>query len=788
MEAEAHTASQEVVFTPGRVYLHHTRRKQLMRFICIDEVRDQLIFKLVEAKWNKVERLAVEFRRDNALKLGRCGKLVEEKDYIRPPYLSLSDEELKQNSGKDLEAATAWLKARDDAHQLIQDLVGADDCPLHERTALLVAAYSPATATGVVNAHAKKLGVKPLVLKRLLHKYAWFGFDKNALLNLDPFKGRTGPFVKKYQLKPGPNNAAVELYGERYRGRARTRKDITIFELALETFYVGRHMTLTETYEAMLDHYYYQANQTGFFPIRRGKVPTFSQFSRSARILIGRLGLEAKRAGHKDGKEKVARRGHDTSIGREVGDVFDLDGTPFNKELVSTYKVDGKAFNIGKATAIVVFDRGSKKAVGWHVYVGSESWKEGYRLALFCALTSKTERLKWLQIDAPNAWLDNENIVPGFAYVDGGPGASKKGQAALARLVIDFFRAPPDTPYWKPTVEGGQRIAQDGQAHDGGAYKRTNDAVDKDAKRKATLYAKDTVWTLERKLVLGLIKYNRKQRNNARLTLEMRKAGVRPSPEAMFSWGVAEMGGVQKRHLREADVYEALIDHDKAEVTINGISKFSGRYQSDRLLAYRTFVGKNVNVDIMYHPLRPSEMYWRTPDGAIDRLVRDEDDDRDLGQASVHDITEYNKRMLALGIVERHNSRPGNMLTRRQRDLVASTAGVKPKQQRKSATNNVGVARGLEAGHHQGTRPYDRPENHALHLAAGGPPSCAGPASTQQAPDSVPAAPPAPSEQELPAPGAAPTFSQSRFPSGVQPPGRVRTADLFALSRKKQGI
>lgn len=516
-----------------------------------------------------------------------------------------------------------------------------------------------------------------------------------------------------------------------------------------------------------------------------GKVPTFRQFSRAARILIARLGLEAKRAGHKDGKEKVARRGHDTGIGREVGDVFDLDGTPFNKELVSTYKVDGKAFNIGKATAIVVFDRGSKKAVGWHVYVGSESWKEGYRLALFCALTSKTERLKWLQIDDPNAWPDHENIVPGFVYVDGGPGASKKGQAALARLVIDFFRAPPDTPYWKPTVEGGQRIAQDGQAHDGGAYKRTSDAVDKDAKRKATLYAKDTVWTLERKLVLGLIKYNRKLRNNARLTLEMRKAGVRRSPEAMFSWGVAAMGGVQKRLLREADVYEALLDHDEAEVTINGISKFSGRYQSDRLLAYRTLVGKNVNVDIMYHPLRPAEMYWRTPDGAIDRLMRDEDDDRDLGQASVHDITEYNKRMLALGIVERHNSRPGNMLTRRQRDLVASTAGVKPKQQRKSATTNVGVARGLEAGHHQGTRPYDRPENHAPHLAAGGPPPSAAPAPTQQAPDSGPAAPPAPSEPALPAPSAAPAFSQSRLPKGPQPPGRVRTADLFALSRKQ---
>lgn len=754
-----------------------------MRFICADEARDQLLFKLVEETWDKVEKCAVAMSRKKADELGRSGKLVAEDDYVRPRYLSFSDEQLKQQSRKEPDAATAWLGERDKAHALIKELVGDDDRPLEERSEMLVAAYSPATSSGIVNAHAKKMGVKPLVLKRLLHKYAWFGLDKNALLNRDPFKGQTGPFVKRYQLKPGPDNAAVEVFGEKYRGRARTRKDITIFQLALEDFFVGRHMTLAETYEAMLDHHYYQANQQGFFPIRRGKVPTFRQFSRAARILIARLGLDAKRAGHKDGKEMKERRGRDTDIGRQVGDVYDLDGTPFNKELVSTYKVDGKAFNIGKATAIVVFDRASKKAVGWHVYVGNESWKEGYRLALFCALTSKAERLKWLKIDDPRAWADHENIVPGFVYVDGGPGASKSGQAALERLVIDFFRAPPDTPYWKPSVEGGLRIAQDGQAHDGGAYKRTNEAVDKEAKRKATLYATDTVWKLERKLVLDLIRYNRKLRKNARMTFEMRQAGVRPSPEAMFSWAVARMGGVQKRLLREADVYEALLDHDDAEVTLNGVSKFNGRYRSDRLLAYRTLVGRNVKVNIMYHPLRPAEMYWRTPDGVVDRIVRDEQDDEDLGQASIHDIAEYNKRMLALGIVERHNSRPGNMLTRRQREQLASTAGIPPKRQRKSATKNVGVARGLEAEHHQGTRPYDRPQNHAPHLAtspAGGAPASQPPSGAGSAPKSGDSAMASSANGHLPA------SSQLRSAQGSPPSsGRVRTADLFALSRQQ---
>lgn len=760
MGGELPTQSGAPVLTPGRVYLHHSRRKELLRLICIDAGRGQLIFKIVKSKWDRVEKFAKEMELDRALTLVRAGKLVEEPDYIRPSYLSLEDDKLKQLSGKTPEAAAAWLKARDDNYVLIRDLVEHDD-PFKDRSNLLALAYSPLTCSAIVNAHAERVGVSPLVIKRLLHKYAWFGLDKNALLNRDPFKGRTDAFATKYKAKPGPPNAAVKLFGEKYRGRARARKDLTIILMALDLYYVSLHMTLTETYEAMLKHFYFQANQYGLFPIRRGKAPTFRQFTNAAQKISAKLNLEVKRDGHKDGKEKQGRRGHDTDIADAVADVFDIDGTPFNKELVSTYKVDGKTFNTGKATALVIFDRRSKKGVGWHVYVGAENWKEGYRLALFCALTSKNEHLKWLEIDDPTAWPDDENIVPSFVYVDGGPGASKKGQDALSRLLIDFFRAPPDTPYWKPMVEGGQRILQDAQAHDGGGYKRTNDAVDKDFKRKAKLYANDTVWELERKLVLDLIRYNRKRHSEAKLTFEMKAEGVRPTPEAIFSWGVKKMGGVQKRRLLESDVYEALLDHQQAEVTINGVFLLSSRYQSMRLAAYRNYVGKNVKIGVMSHPLRPREVYWRTPDGVIDRLERDEEGNRNFGLGSAHDITEYHKRMLAAAIVESHNTRPKNVLSNRQCDQILRAAGVKPKQQRKTATGNASILRAIEAIQQQATRPYDRPERNAPHLTEA----------------------PLPLEDTtMPNPATSnPTGAVSK-PAAIR---RGRTADLFELRRQQ---
>lgn len=775
MNGDAPERFAEVVFTPGRVYMHRSRRKQLLRLICFDAVRDTLIFKLAQQKWDKFGKPAVELERKRARTLARKGKLLEESDYIRPSYLSLNDEQLKKESRKTNDDAMTWLKTRDEAYALIKDLVSHDD-PLQDRSDLLVAAYSPLTCVAVVRAHAKKMGVKPIVIRRLLHKYAWFGLDKNALLHRDQFKGRTGAFVKEYAAKPGPHNAAVKLFGEKYRGRARTKKDVGVFLTALELFYTGRHMTLTETYEAMLEHFYFQANQSGLFPIRPDKIPTFRQFSNAAQELIVNFDLKARRAGHKDGRERQERRGYDVDIAAEVGDVFDIDGTPFNKELVSTYKVDGKAFNIGKATALVLFDRRSKKGVGWHVYVGTENWKEGYRLALFCALTSKKEHLKWLEIDDFNAWRDEENIIPSFVYVDGGPGASNKGQAALKRLSVDFFRAPPDTPYWKPTVEGGQRILQDAQAQDCGGYKRTNDAVDKEAKRKAKLYAKETVWQVERKLVLSLIKYNRRRCGDEKLTFEMKRDGVRPTPEAIFSWGVERMGGVQKRRLLDSDVYEALLDHEEHNVTVNGAALLGARYQSARLRAYRNSVGKNLKIQIMYHPLRAREVYWRTQDGVIDRLERDKQGNRNVGLGSVHDLTEYHRRMLASGIVEKYKSRSRNVLSRRQEEQLLRVAGAKPKRQRKTVSNNATVMRALEAGHHQATRPYDRPEKNAPHLVD---------TLSLAAQDAAPGGSSVPLPSALSSEGAPIPTSTLDITGKTKPAGRLHTADLFELRRQQ---
>ena len=788
MVADAHGDERlsNFVFAVGRMYLQLGRRKQLLRFLAHDELHDELLFKLVAPKWDNMEKNAIAIRRLDALRLADLGKLVEMEDYVRPSYLSDSDEKLKEWSRKSTNGAQQWMDARDVAYERIKWIVEPEGTS-GDRNALLAAAYSPRTTRAVVNQRAEELGVKPLVIKRLLHKYAWFGLAKNALLNLDPFKGRTALFSKKYESKPGPKNSAEKVFGPKYRGRPRKRKDLTIFLIALTDYYVAMHMTLKDTFDAMVSTHYRQRNQSGSYAIRGSCVPTFRQFEQAARHLCRVYDLKAKRAGHKDGKEMVERTGHDTDLAPAVGDVYDMDGTPFNKELVSVFKIDGKQFNIRKATLIVVFDRRSKKAVGWHIFIGDEDWKEGYRLALFCALTSKVPRLKWLGMDSPEAlatWPDQENIVPEFVYVDGGPGASKTAREAFDALEIDFYKAAPDTPYWKPSVEGGQKILQEAQAYDGGGYKRTSTAVDRDAKRKATLFAKDTVQDLERKLVAKLVSYNMTLRPKMRMPAEARVDGAHASPHGLFSWGVSKLGGVRKRLLHQADIYERLLSRGEWTATKDGIHAFRGTYQSERLRAYRHVMGKNIRVAVLYHPLRPDEVYWRTPDGVLDPLTRTMDSLREYGKATLVELEEYTQHMSAIAIVQRHKSRPANVLSVRQRKLILNAdpeVPRKPIQQRKATTKDTAATRKLDKALHQSTRPFDRPECLAPELVQATP-LAAFVASVKGGVSASPACMAEPSTTEVLSPVAvlAPVEKQESRP------GRKSTADMF-LERRNRG-
>ncbi len=706
-------------FIPKCLYEEDFGQRRLLRFICDAPGGDRLLFKVVARKWNKVAAGAIALPTQATAELLTSHELKMIPECLHSPYMAMNDSQLlaeRDGDRRSLDEKRAWVAERKQQFGLIEALVTDARLPF---------TYDPESAGTVLREHSEATGVSVQMLRRLLHKYAWYGLEENALLKRYEDRGRTGEVAREYKSKTGrPNATQVLGMGPELAGVNVTARDKEIFELAIKKYYVRQDLSHRETYERMLDEWYTRSNQHGRFLISAAKVPTFEAFYKHAQEIVRRNQWEKVKAGHKDGQEMGPSRGNDRDISGRVGRVFDADGTPFNKELtvVSFNRESGEKhhLNIGKGTLIVIYDRDSKKAVGWHFYTGEENWKEGYRLALFCALTSKREHLKYLGIDDEDAFPDDENIKPQFFYADGGPGASLAAIDALERIRISTFVGPPDTPYWKATVEGGVGRSQHAQSRKPGGYKRTNRARDKERKRIAKLTAVDSAWQTERDIVLELIKYNKALSKRHLLTYEMKLAGVPPSSNDIFSWSVQNMGDANQRVLNEAVVYMALLTRDKRQVTDDGISFLKNQYRSTRLLEERVLRGKSFIAEFAYHPNRPHEIYWITPEGTLDRLVRDDASVKAHGKMSFDEIELYELKLNAEAVAalaaSKAPKKKKSTVAGSQLQNLREAAGLGNKKVRGKPTANEDGVRKITAAVTRAESSYDKPEAHAPHL------------------------------------------------------------------------
>ena len=323
----------ELFFHMGGLYEKPVGSSKYFRVIVVDEANQVLVVKAVSMKWDKVERAAKEVSLPDWMELARRKKLIRHEECICPEFLLLSDEELKLTSTTSWPKTEQWLKKRDVDYALIEELVDVPDGTAQRsaaRAERLLLTFSKRTHAASVNAQALAKNVKPIVIRRLLHRFVWFGMTKNAMLSRDAFKGTSDKNFRFSKNKTGrPNSALVTGRSSQNEGRNVTQKDIHIFTEVLETVHIQGDMNLMRTYDEMKNRYM-QENQHGVSKIRRSRIPTWGQFRYHARKIVTLLKMKADKAGDKDGKELRERRGYDTDISGGVGQVYDSDATPFN--------------------------------------------------------------------------------------------------------------------------------------------------------------------------------------------------------------------------------------------------------------------------------------------------------------------------------------------------------------------------------------------------------------------------------------------------------------------------
>ncbi|GAO26485.1 LPXTG-domain-containing protein cell wall anchor domain [Alicycliphilus sp. B1] len=785
------TQPNGILLRVGALYLHHTRGKKLLRLIAQDG--EELLFKEVALKWSQVPTPVLQWQREPTLELRRS-RLEEVPEQIRPDFMAWSDEELtlkfeSSRRGVDIDRNRAWIAKRKEDFDKVKGLVGAET---------MFAAYSPLTSLLVIREHVKALlrvsepdRLMEQSIRRLLHHYAWYGMGENALLAMTHQRGHMDVLVRTYSTKTGRPNALVNLgASDRYAGRNITESDIRKFIDALQRWYVKLDYSLRKTYDLMVEFLYVQKTKTPdgqevVWPVSTHKIPTFEAFEKRAPSLIRMLKLDVGKAGPKDGKELQERKGYDDDIVENFGDIFCIDATGFNKEGVLEIELDGETKNAGRDTAVVVRDRKSGDPRGWHLYTGAESWDEGYRLAMLCALTSKKSHLEHLGINDPDAWDDDENIEPLAVVVDNGPGVGNEARAAFERLDIRVRPTGRANPQQKGGEEAMLGRAQNAQSRDAGGLRRTTRDRDREARRKAKEFAAEDHYEIERKLVLHLIAERKARNKQHLLTIDMKKEGVQPTSKDMVSWCVQKLGGVQSRRSPEADIYLNLLRHKKnVEVLKDGITLNKSKYNSQRLRAYRQSASGKLSITVLYHPSRPDDAYWIAPTGELDILEREKRGKRLYGVMSAAEIELWHLRDRASSQLARQKeleskTRSKGLVTVEQNQQLLKMASASPPRQRTKATDDISGTRKVALGLQRDQRPYDKEEIHAPHLAqqrkvaeTAAPYAQAAQGARSPAPAPAPAGPAGPPRFE------APSVDSTQLPAAPSR-GRVRSADIW---------
>lgn len=706
-------AAQEL--QAGRLYLRR-KDKQLLRLLCVDAEAEQAYFKRVSTKWNSTPSLCEEVSTRTAIQMLISNALQPREECVRPAFMLQTDRQIRESeqdkerqrrkdskrSAKRANKAVERLDVENPGQERIdkRDKEFALIEPLVTETGIY-ATFNPRSSRTVIASRAEQVGCSMQFLERLIHRFAWFGLMKNALLRLNEQKGPAQVVRSLRGLhKLGRPNAFV-VAGYRVKtmqGVNVTEKDVRKFDAALKRWHIREDLTLEETYELMCRELYIGVTrlQTGERierRISRKHIPSIEQFKYWCQVLWT-AGHAERKAGPKDAASLASNQVGDISIAKNVADVFDIDATEFNRELIAGFIDNGKTVNIGKAVVVLVFDRRSRKVVGWYVYAGSENWEEGYRLALFRSLVrnAKLRRLDYLgieQLEDYPLWV--ENPKPLYVYSDNGPNSSKPARLALDRLGCAPALAPPDTPHWKPTVEGGLGNFQSKHSRLSGGYTRTRRARDKDMRRLAKQMADSTLFQFEQKLVQQIIEYNAALNVQHMLSADM--LGVRGSPDGIFSWGARKIGGLTNRLLDEAVVYLALLEHKTgARLTKDGVRHNSAHYYCDSL---RNFYERGERkVDFVAHPRHEDEVFWLSPEGTLTQLTMDARDAMRIGKRSVIDqkMLEVHQRMQ---VIEERKTGRSAAISARQQDVLKRHK--RPSRQRVAPTKHQNEYRAIQA-------------------------------------------------------------------------------------------
>ncbi|QKO20588.1 DDE-type integrase/transposase/recombinase [Rhodoferax sp. BAB1] len=496
----------------------------------------------------------------------------------------------------------------DAAWHLISPLVKA-----FERKANL----SRQTFTALIRKHASETATNQTTLLRTLLRYYYFGGTRLALLSLPPgIKPGHAPYERKptepqeYQPKRRGRQAGLSIelgHNDFVVSSADIEDMVASFQQLLRKGPAFK-TTAHEDYLAGLFRVRHPSIYAEYIKGGRPEPVTARQFRY---YVDGHLRLTDDLARNmRTHRHNPGYLGSVRAAG--PGEVYEIDATGGRLHLVSS---DDQPVNVGKPTIYLLIDRWSRFVVSAYISLRSPSYEE-VRHVLLIAFTSREARFNRLGVNITDTrWPIGR--MPAVICPDRGADfmSDSMEQSVVLDLGIDLTPLPPLCPDGKAIVERlireiKRRMAASGRK---GVYAdRPLDPRTKKAARRAEAAAVHTLADAYRLLIDIIVDHNNRPHSTLRRKRILTQAGVEPTPNNAYLWGLRNMTGLRSAPLCEEDYQRLLLSTDKGSIS-NGILRYKSRpYVPDNEQAAelsRQSTGRAKSIDIRLDKTYPTEIF-----------------------------------------------------------------------------------------------------------------------------------------------------------------------------------
>jgi putative transposase len=257
------------------------------------------------------------------------------------------------------------------------------------------------------------------------------------------------------------------------------------------------------------------------------------------------------------------------------GELTEIDATGGRIFLV---KRSDKTTKIATPTIYIAVDRWSRFILGIYVSLKPPSYEE-LRYLLLVSMTSRS-RFRALDVDIDDArWPYGRLSV--IICIDRGSELKSEStkQAVADDLRVELTVLPPLCPDGKAIVERLIGVLKGRMASSGlkGTFKdRPTDPVTRRAARKARTAAVHSLADVYRALIELVIEHNTRPHRTLRRYKILTSAGIPPTPQEAYLWGIKNIGGLHAPPLTDSD-YERLLLATRPASIKGGVVTFRRR-------------------------------------------------------------------------------------------------------------------------------------------------------------------------------------------------------------------